>query len=411
MVDMGDADTEILGTGFILLDVTYIIHSLICLVAVARAVWNAASNKEVHEENAATRGVSVHPVSRDRDLEKVEEIEQNSQNYRNLAVHNIIQRISKRRSSLELRVQARKKVKQFNALLKSECFSNLEPASISKIIDEMEFLVIKENNYDMCRQGDNAKIFYIIVSGACQVILDGNPVAMLGEMDIFGESALFTDGQGRSRRGATVTTINDEKEDVQVLALSRKKFNKLIASGDLNEDCVNKLKLVAEKRKKENEQKNRVKPSRTTTSELREEKGVKMEKQVGKKKTDGGSETAVVARTVENPRQEGATPTKMTNASVEKIRLTMKRLMKTRGRLQNWMDHGDKTSSGFLSRKYFEKVVRKVVQKVAPQQVKERFMELMWVSVKAGSGHGVARDVVEQEVVERWVFGEVAKST
>ena len=75
------------------------------------------------------------------------------------------------------------------------------------------------------------------------------------------------------------------------------------------------------------------------------------------------------------------------------------------------MGHGDKTSSGFLSRKYFEKVVRKVVQKVAPQQVKERFMELMWVSVKAGSGHGVARDVVEQEVVERWLFGELAKST
>ena len=67
---------------------------------------------------------------------------------------------------------------------------------------------------------------------------------------------MFTDGQGRSRRGATVTTINDEKEDVQVLALSRKKFNKLIASGDLNEDCVKKLKTVAEKRRKENENKN-----------------------------------------------------------------------------------------------------------------------------------------------------------
>ena len=33
-------------------------------------------------------------------------------------------------------------------------------------------------------------------------------------------------------------------------------------------------------------------------------------------------------------------------------------------------------------------------------------MELIWVSVKAGSGPGVTRDVVEQEVVEVWVFGE-----
>jgi len=253
MVDMEEADTDLLGTGFILLDVIYIIHSLTCLVAVAHAVWNAANNKEVDEENAATRGVSVHPVSRDRDLEKVEEIEQNHQAYRNMAVHNIIQRISKRRTSLGLRVEARKKVKQFNALLKSDCFSNLDPASISKIIDEMEFIVIKENNYDMCRQGDNATIFYIIVSGACQVILDGKPVAMLGEMDIFGESALFTDGNGQSIRGATVTTVIDGLDNnVQVLALPRAKFNTLLASGVLNEHCVNKLKAVAEQRRQEN---------------------------------------------------------------------------------------------------------------------------------------------------------------
>ena len=82
MVDMEEADTDLLGTGFILLDVIYIIHSLTCLVAVAHAVWNAANNKEVDEENAATRGVSVHPVSRDRDLEKVEEIEGNRRDVR-----------------------------------------------------------------------------------------------------------------------------------------------------------------------------------------------------------------------------------------------------------------------------------------------------------------------------------------
>jgi hypothetical protein len=56
-------------------------------------------------------------------------------------------------------------------------------------------------------------------------------------------------------------------------------------------------------------------------------------------------------------------------------------------------------------------VVGKVVQKLTQKEVKERFMELMWVSVKAGSGQGVAKDVVEQEVVERWVFGAVAEST
>ena len=135
--------------------------------------------------------------------------------------------------------------------------------------------------------GDDADIFYIIVSGACQVTIDGKPIAVLGELDFFGESALFTDGQGRSRRGATVTTINDESEDVQVLALSRMKFNKLIASGDLNEDCVNKLKLVAEKRRQENEHNNGGAEAKTPkTSRSSEATEVKIEEQVGEKNTE-----------------------------------------------------------------------------------------------------------------------------
>ena len=148
----------------------------------------------------------------------------------------------------------------------------------------MEFIPIRENNHAMCRQGDDADTFYIIVSGACQVTIDGKPIAVLGELDFFGESALFTDGQSRSKRGATVTTINDEGENaVQVLALSRMKFNKLIASGDLNEDCVHKLKGVAEKRRQENKHNNgggekKKTPTTSRSSEAPSEAGeVKME--------------------------------------------------------------------------------------------------------------------------------------
>ena len=82
--------------------------------------------------------------------------------------------------------------------------------------------------------------------------IGGKAVAVLGELDVFGESALFTDGNDLSIRGATVTTINGEGEHVQLLALPREKFNKLLASGTLNEDCISKLKKVAEKRKREN---------------------------------------------------------------------------------------------------------------------------------------------------------------
>jgi CRP-like cAMP-binding protein len=253
-------------------------------------VWNAANPKEVNGKNTATRGVSVHPVSRhdlkksrqlkkeiaalrlqknirqaleniskevkttdaDRNLNTVKEIQKTHQTHRDSAIKNIKKRQSNSRTSLELRVQARKKVKHSKALLKSTYFSALDPDSVSKIIDAMDFKAIRDNNFEMCRQGDVADIFYVIVSGACQVTIDGKPVAMLGAMDIFGESALFTGANGTLRRGATVTTKNGENEDVQVLALRRIQFNALLASGTLNEDCVNILKGVADQRRQEN---------------------------------------------------------------------------------------------------------------------------------------------------------------
>ena len=155
-----------------------------------------------------------------------------------------------RRSSLTQKVAARKKVKHSKALLKSIYFSSLEEASISKIIDAMDFVALDQNDdSEICRQGDVADTFYIIISGACQVTIDGRPISLLGALDIFGEIALFTDASGQSVRSATVRKMVDK--DLQLLTLSRAKFNALIASGTLNEGCMNKLKRLAEQRKKE----------------------------------------------------------------------------------------------------------------------------------------------------------------
>jgi ribosomal protein S3AE len=78
--------------------------------------------------------------------------------------------------------------------------------------------------------------------------------------------------------------------------------------------------------------------------------------------------------------------------------------MKTPSRLQKFMARCDKTSSGFMARVDFTKVVRKAVQKNGQQEVKESLTEVVWASVKEGSGKEVARDVVEHEVVKRWLF-------
>ena len=68
---------------------------------------------------------------------------------------------------------------------------------------------------------------------------------------IFGEGALYPDQNGIALRGATVQSMGSE--DVQLLCLTKEKFDRLVASNTLNEDCMNKLKKVAEKRAKEND--------------------------------------------------------------------------------------------------------------------------------------------------------------
>jgi hypothetical protein len=52
MVDMTEEETSVLGLVFILLDVIYMIHSIICLVSVVHFVWTAAKNDTgTKEEN------------------------------------------------------------------------------------------------------------------------------------------------------------------------------------------------------------------------------------------------------------------------------------------------------------------------------------------------------------------------
>ena len=185
---------------------------------------------------------------------KVEEIQKNHQEHRAMALKQIEKQQGERRSSLVLRVEARKKVKHSNVLSNSIYFSNLDKDSISKIVDAMECLVI-DNGYEICRQGEVADIFYIIVSGTCQVTIDGKLVTVLNDFDVFGEQALFEESEGTAIRGATVTAATNGSTCIQLLALSKANFDRLIASGTLNEECVKTLKYHTAKRIRDNEEK------------------------------------------------------------------------------------------------------------------------------------------------------------
>jgi len=282
-----EANSDLVGIFLIVLDVTFIVASFCSLIAVAylfhlkmrqlgvnvkigpsaeedednaeshktettTLIWqqNTQSALNSAENKNRSRLVSGHLKNQKSHRTKVvEKIQQDHKNHRQKAIDQIKKKQSTRRSSLIQKVAARKKVKHSKALLKSIYFSSLEEASISKIIDAMEFVALDQNdNSDICRQGDVADMFYIIISGACQVTIDGRPITLLGALDIFGEIALFTGANGQSVRSATVTKMVDK--DLQLLTLSRAKFNALIASGTLNKDCMAKLKMVAEQRQK-----------------------------------------------------------------------------------------------------------------------------------------------------------------
>merc|ERR1712166_710663 len=185
-------------------------------------------------------------------IKTVEEIEKNHEVDRNNRKKRLERRQTERRNSVQARLAARKKAKQTNALRSSVIFENLDDASVSTIIDKMEYQVITEMGSEICKQGEFAEILYLIIKGTCKVTRDGKKIAELtDENGIFGEGALYPDQNGIALRGATVTSMGSES--VQLLCLSKDKFDRLVASNTLNEDCMNKLKKVAEKRAKEND--------------------------------------------------------------------------------------------------------------------------------------------------------------
>jgi len=287
-----EANSDFVGIFLIILDVTFVVASFFSLIAVVYLVHTILKKQKlganvkivpkdgsiVGEDDTESLKEEIRKLKWQQNIQSalnsaghknrsrlvsgrlknqkshrtllVEKIQKDHKNHRQNAIDQIKKKQSTRRSSLIQKVAARKKAKHSKALLKSIYFSNLEEASISKIINAMDFVALDQNDdSEICRQGDVADTFYIIISGACQVTIDGRPITLLGALDIFGEIALFTGANdGRSIRSATVTKMVGK--DLQLLTLSRKKFNALIASGTLNKECTAKLKRVAEERQK-----------------------------------------------------------------------------------------------------------------------------------------------------------------
>jgi CRP-like cAMP-binding protein len=154
----------------------------------------------------------------------------------------------KQRRATQNRVKARLKIRKTKALTRVPMFKNMSTEAIESLLECTTYE--KHGQEDvLCKQGDAATDFYIIVSGKCVVNVQGEngelprQVGRLKDLDFFGEAALL---EGSRERNATVIA---ETEYVQVLLLSRSNFEMLVESGLLSSDVVSTVAKENERRK------------------------------------------------------------------------------------------------------------------------------------------------------------------
>jgi hypothetical protein len=155
------------------------------------------------------------------------------------------------RQKLSGRLAARNKVKSSRCLQKCPAFSTLDQGSVAQIVDAMEYSTMNAGEM-LCREGDVADKMFVLVSGVCDVFIDGSRIASLKELDVFGEAALFPDASGASVRSATVRAAAGTA--VKLLVLHKSDLDALVKSRVLKPECVRALSAVAAQRRLENKE-------------------------------------------------------------------------------------------------------------------------------------------------------------
>ena len=209
----------------------------------------------VHGQRASNArlnfALTLRALENQRRKSHVEEIQNNSYQSKDRLMKKIKRSETQQAKRLQARLAARAKVKRTRALEKCGPFASLDAVSISTIVDAMEFAEVSGADPPICREGAPADTLSVIVKGTCTVTIRGQEVARLEELAVFGESSLF--GGESAKRNATVS-VADGVGSVKLLQLSRRKWERLFASGVLSEACVAALRTVQEERAEMNAQ-------------------------------------------------------------------------------------------------------------------------------------------------------------
>ena len=332
-----------------------------------------AIQKKLNDKKNSSKTASLASLTN-----TVDAIQKNSSNNRNSYVKKIKKRHTARRSSLQAKVEARnlarQKAKHSNALTNSKIFSNVDTKSIAEITDQMEYEMYQDKNV-ICKKGDAAIHLYLIISGTCVVTIDGKEISRMHELEVFGESALFPSKNGLAIRSATVTSVGV----VQLLSLSKEKFDALVESNTLNENCMKKLRQVLKdhedadkkKRKNDNEDSNEIKVSTS----------------IVKKKVKDDTEIKVSEPIVRN--------------HVEECRLVIADMIKNSIRLRSIFTKFKKTKEKMdvLERNKFDRVVSKAVAKKKKSNGLIYDKEKVWKAANDGK----ETTVIEFVQLDKWL--------
>jgi len=263
-------DNKVLGALLIFIDVAMMTGSIFSMLAIVMVLRKAAKGLKKEEQNETKSveiktelsndqsqhtAVVVVPVTSLAAEEEMKETKEDSEEataagYEKEAVAirrrsevarlHTLKKQKAREVAADARVQKRlelrNRAKRVGALERCPLFASVASESRDRIVDTMKYEKFVTGTV-VCEEGREADSMYLLMKGACLITVQGNEVATMQELAVFGESALF--GKGAKRNATVTAAIN-----VEVLVLSREALERVIASGDLDEQSVSELKRV-----------------------------------------------------------------------------------------------------------------------------------------------------------------------
>ena len=301
----------------------------------------------------------------------VENIETQHKNHSQKHAELVLKNQVERRRSVQARVEIKKRALQSKAVRACKFFAGLDENALTKIIDAMGYSAV-DAGVIICKQGEPANALFLILSGACNIIIDNKIVGTVQDADLIGERALFPNNMGDTIRTATVQS----SKTTTLLELSKTSLDKLILSGALAKKTMYKLRAIAKSRVKQDKHRKR--------------------KQQG----------------------SGAAKAESNEKMFDDFRMLLgKNVFTSTEHYGKVMKKIDQKNQGTLSKKNFETILtgftnknESAMIKFADNHCQEYSKELMqectqvsWLAVKMGSHQLMGTQEVEHEVLEKWL--------